>query len=89
MKIIILHSWQSVPDGVKPTFRAQHGHDAINPKRSDEDFAAAVKIAQAEFDAHQPDVVVGTSQGGAVAMNINSGVAGSSFCARPGRSGAR
>ena len=30
-------------------------------------------IAQAEFDKHQPDVVVGSSRGGAVAMNINSG----------------
>jgi hypothetical protein len=38
----------------------------------DENFAAAVHIAQAEFDAHQPDVVVGSSRGGAVAMNINN-----------------
>lgn len=30
-------------------------------------------IAQAEFDKHQPDVVVGSSRGGAVAMNIKSG----------------
>ena len=35
----------------------------------------AVKIAQAEFDKHQPQVVVGSSRGGAVAMNINSGEA--------------
>src|ERR1017187_7741839 len=33
----------------------------------------AVKIAQEEFDHHQPQVVVGSSRGGAVAMNINSG----------------
>jgi alpha-beta hydrolase superfamily lysophospholipase len=39
----------------------------------DEDFAEAVRIAQAEFDRHQPDMVVGSSRGGAVAMNINSG----------------
>ena len=35
----------------------------------------AVRIAQAEFDKHQPDIVVGSSRGGAVAMNINSGSA--------------
>jgi alpha-beta hydrolase superfamily lysophospholipase len=35
----------------------------------------AVKIAQTEFDRHQPDVIVGSSRGGAVAMNINSGEA--------------
>ena len=73
MKILFLHGWQSVPGGVKPTFLAQHGHEVINPKLPDEDFTLAVKIAQAEFDTHQPDVVVGSSRGGAVAINIESG----------------
>jgi hypothetical protein len=68
-----LHGWHSVPGGVKPTYLARHGHEVINPKLHDEDFAAAVKIAQEEFDKHQPQVVVGSSRGGAVAMNINSG----------------
>src|SRR3982074_2163120 len=35
--------------------------------------AEAVRIAQAEFDKHRPQVVVGSSRGGAVAMNIDSG----------------
>src|SRR5271157_1255230 len=73
MKILFLHGWQSVPGGVKPTFLAQHGHDVINPMLPDDDFAEAVRIAQAEIDKHQPQVVVGSSRGGAVAMNINSG----------------
>jgi len=73
MKILFLHGWQSVPGGVKPTFLAQHGHEVINPKLPDDDFAAAVRIAQTEFDRHQPDVVVGSSRGGEVAMNISSG----------------
>jgi hypothetical protein len=73
MKIVFLHGWQSVPGGVKPTYLAQHGHEVINPKLPDEDFQEAIRIAQAEFDKHQPDVVVGSSRGGAVAMNINSG----------------
>ena len=34
-----------------------------------------MRIAQAEFDKHRPDAVVGSSRGGAVAMNINSGEA--------------
>ena len=72
MKILFLHGWQSVPGGVKPTYLAQHGHEVINPKLPDEDFNEAVRIAQAEFDKHQPDAVVGSSRGGAVAMNINS-----------------
>jgi len=73
MKILFLHGWQSVPGGAKPTFLAQHGHEVINPELPDEDFEEAVKIAQEEFDKHQPHVVVGSSRGGAVAMNIESG----------------
>ena len=68
--ILFLHGWQSVPGGVKPTFLKDHGHTVINPKLPDCDMEVAVRIAQAEFDQHQPHVVVGSSRGGAVAMNI-------------------
>jgi hypothetical protein len=73
MKSLFLHGWQSIPGGVKPTFLAQHGHEVINPRLPDEDFEEAIRIAQAEFDQHQPDVVVGSSRGGAVGMNLRSG----------------
>jgi hypothetical protein len=72
MKVLFLHGWQSVPGGVKPTFLARHGHEVINPKLPEEDFEEAVRIAQEEFDKHQPQVIVGSSRGGAVAMNIES-----------------
>ena len=39
---------------------------------SDDDFDEAVRIAQIGYDQNQPDVVVGSSRGGAVAININS-----------------
>lgn len=71
--ILFLHGLFSIPGGTKPTFLKDHGHTVINPKLPDEDFAEAVRIAQEEFDRHQPQVVVGSSRGGAVAMNINSG----------------
>jgi hypothetical protein len=73
MKIFFLHGWQSVPGSVKPTFLARHGYEVINPALPDEDFGEAVQIAQAEFDQHRPDVTVGFSRGGAVAMNLDSG----------------
>lgn len=73
MQILFLHGWQSIPGGVKPSYLIQHGHKVINPKLPDDDFEQAVQIAQQEFDEHQPDVVVGSSRGGAVAMNIDSG----------------
>jgi hypothetical protein len=72
MRILYLHGWHSVPGGVKPTFLAQAGHTVLQPKLPDDDFEEAVRIAQAEFDIHRPDIVVGSSRGGAVAMNINS-----------------
>jgi alpha-beta hydrolase superfamily lysophospholipase len=61
---------------VKPTYLANHGHTVINPALPDDDFWEAVRIAQEEFDRHRPEVVVGSSRGGAVAMNIESGQAG-------------
>lgn len=73
MKILFLHGWTSVPGGRKPTFLKDAGHTVLNPALPDEDFEEAVRIAQAEYDQHHPDVVVGSSRGGAVAMNIESG----------------
>ncbi len=73
MTILFLHGWRSIPGGVKPTYLTQHNHTVINPAIDDDDFAIALATAQAEFDKHQPQVVVGSSRGGAVAMNINSG----------------
>src|SRR4051794_32687709 len=73
MKILFLHGWHSVQGGVKPTYLKDHGHEVVNPALPDDDMEKAIRIAQAEFDHHQPQVVVGSSRGGAVAMNINSG----------------
>lgn len=73
MKILFLHGWKSVPGGLKPSYLIRHGHEVINPGLDDDDFDAALRTAQAEYDRHRPDVIVGSSRGGAVAMNIDSG----------------
>jgi len=73
MKILFLHGWTSKPGGVKPIYLASHGHEVINPALPDEDFAAAARIAQAEYDRERPAVIVGSSRGGAVAMNVRAG----------------
>lgn len=73
MKILFLHGWHSVPGGVKPSHLTQNGHEVINPALDDDDWGEAVRTAQAEHDLHRPDVIVGSSRGGAVAMNLNSG----------------
>jgi alpha-beta hydrolase superfamily lysophospholipase len=75
MRILFLHGWHSVPGGVKPTYLKDHGHTVFNPALDDDDFELAIRTAQEVFDLHQPAVVVGSSRGGAVAMNINSATA--------------
>lgn len=73
VKVLFLHGWHSAPGGVKPTYLKDHGHEVINPALDDDNFAVALATAQAEFDQHQPQVVIGSSRGGAVAMNIEFG----------------
>ena len=72
MRILFLFGWSSTPGGLKPTYLKVHGHEVINPALPDDDFDESVRIAQAEYDKGHPDVVVGSSRGGAVAMNIDS-----------------
>ena len=73
MRILFLRGWSSVPGGRKPSCLKEHGHTVINPALPDDDFDESVRIAQAEFDQHRPDVIAGSSRGGAVAMNLESG----------------
>jgi hypothetical protein len=73
MKILFLHGTGSKPGDLRASYLIEHGHDVLNPALPDDDFDEAVRIAQAEFDRGHPNVVVGSSRGGAVAMNIDSG----------------
>jgi hypothetical protein len=73
MKILYLHGLHSRPGGTKPTYLKARGHEVLNPALPDDDFAASVRIAQEAFDADRPDVVVGSSRGGAEALGIATG----------------
>ncbi len=57
---------------MKPTHLVQAGHQVLNPALDDDDFTLALRTAQTEYDRHLPDVIVGSSRGGAVALNIVS-----------------
>lgn len=73
MRILYLHGRGSAPGGLKPAWLRKQGHEVLNPQLDDENFAAAVRISQQVFDLERPDVVVGSSRGGAVALNLITG----------------
>jgi len=68
MKVLFLHGLNSKPGGKKATFLKENGHDISNPALPNEPFDIAVKIANDVINYEKPDVVVGSSRGGAVAM---------------------
>ncbi len=70
MKILFLHGLESSPGGSKVKYLESLGHEVLNPALPREDFEASIDIAQKEYDKNNPDVVVGSSRGGAIAMAI-------------------
>lgn len=72
MNILFLHGWRSRPGGVKPTFLRTHGYHVINPALDDDDFQAAIDAAQTAYNHAIPDIIIGSSRGGAVAMHLQS-----------------
>ena len=73
MKILYLHGWKSACGGAKPSYLAAQGHELVEPELPEDDFDAALRIAQAAFSRLRPDAVVGSSRGGALAMNLDAG----------------
>ncbi len=73
MKLLYLHGFGLSPGGVKATFLKSHGHEVVEPDLPDYRFRTCLGIAQTAFDEALPDVVVGSSRGGAIAMDISVG----------------
>lgn len=72
MKILFLHGLESKPGGTKARFLESKGHTVLNPALPRNDFEISVRVAQDTIDAERPDLVVGSSRGGAVAMSVNT-----------------
>jgi hypothetical protein len=72
-KILFLSGYGTKPGEINPNILRTHGYTVVEPDLPDSDFARSVTIAQRVFNRHQPEVVVGWSRGGAVAMSIDSG----------------
>lgn len=73
MKILFLDGLGSNPTGRKPACLREHDFEVVYPILPEWDFDEALRVAQGAFDAERPDVVVGYSRGGVLAMNLDSG----------------
>ena len=72
MKVLFLHGLSS-NGGSKTWFIRSLGYEVLAPKLSNWSFNGALQSAQFAFDQMDPDVVVGSSRGGAVAMRVQVG----------------
>jgi len=71
MKILFLHGLESKPGGSKPNYLEGLGHTVLNPALPHDDFELSMQIAQEEIDNEHPDIVVGSSRGGAIGMALD------------------
>jgi hypothetical protein len=71
-RVLFLHGWSS-DGGSKTAFLRSLDYDVETPRLSHWSFRRAIAQAQAAYDEFEPDVICGSSRGGAVAMNMNSG----------------
>ena len=68
-RVLFVHGQESGPQGTKARLLAEH-FEALTPQMDTRDFEACVRQIAAAIDAFHPDVVVGSSFGGAVAVAL-------------------
>ncbi len=69
LRVQFIHGFESSPQSTKATVLAEH-FDAITPAMDTSDFESCVGVQHAEIERFAPDVVVGSSFGGAVAVAL-------------------
>ena len=70
-KVMFLHGLESKPWGSKSLFLKEIGHEVVCPALIKNDFEESVRIARDCLKKEKPDVVVGSSRGGAVALHLD------------------
>ena len=76
MKILFLHGMESKPGGSKAKFLESKGYEVLNPFLPKYSWDESLENAQLLVDTEKPDIVIGSSRGGAVALSIKTGEAG-------------
>lgn len=72
MKALFLHGLESKPGGTKARHLQAKGFKVLNPALPRESFQDSIRIAQDIIDAENPDIVIGSSRGGAVGMCVST-----------------
>jgi len=72
VKALFLHGLESKPGGSKATSLKNAGYTVFNPALPRESFDESIRIAQDIVDKEKPDIVIGSSRGGAVGMCIST-----------------
>jgi hypothetical protein len=72
MKILFCHGLEGSPTGRKATALRDAGHEVVAPLLPKDDFEQATRLVWRALREHRPDVLVGSSRGGAVAMRASS-----------------
>lgn len=70
MKILFLHGLEGGPGGTKASYLRSLNHDVVDPLLPRDDFPGSVAIARTALGVFKPDMVVGSSRGGAVAVAL-------------------
>lgn len=68
-RVQFIHGLESNPRGAKARFLAEH-FEALTPGMNTYDFAGAVATQREALEAFRPDVLVGSSFGGAIAVEL-------------------
>jgi predicted esterase len=69
LRVLFIHGLESSPQSSKATFLAQH-FEALTPAMDTADFAVCVDRQSEHIETFRPDVIVGSSFGGAVALAV-------------------
>jgi len=68
-RVLFVHGQESGPQGTKARLLAEH-FETLTPQMDTSDFGRCVRQIAAAIESFQPDVVVGSSYGGAVAVAL-------------------
>jgi pimeloyl-ACP methyl ester carboxylesterase len=71
MKILFLHGKEGSPRGKKVSFLVGKGYQVVAPDLPKDDWEGSIQHALSCLEVYKPDVIIGSSRGGAVACELD------------------